>query len=329
MVDVPASNPGPQDEQLVSDLAVGGVFLTGGTTAGLSSVQTIVHQLQALAATTTDGIRLYVAADQEGGQVQALQGPGFDVIPSALALGEEDPTALQQSSERWGAQLAQAGVNLNLAPVMDVVPADVGVTNQPIGRYDREFGDDPATVATHGSAFITGMHAAGVSTTIKHFPGLGQASGNTDVSAGVIDNVTTTQDPDLATFGAGILSGTQFTMVSLATYTKIDPTRPAAFSPVVINTLLRSELHFRGLVISDDLGRAAQVQAIPPGERAIDFWNAGGDIVLTSSPASSLAPMVDAVVAEMQQDPMFRQLIDNDVQAVLQAKQSAGLLPCS
>ena len=119
------------------------------------------------------------------------------------------------------------------------------------------------------------MSASGVATTAKHFPGLGRVVGNTDFSAGVVDAVTTANDPYLGSFRAAIGAGVPFVMVALATYTRIDPAHLAAFSPLVIGGLLRGDLGFRGVVMSDDLGATAAVASMLPGQRALSFLLAG------------------------------------------------------
>src|SRR5439155_22575051 len=128
---------------------------------------------------------------------------GCDAIPSARRQGAIAPPTLRAQARRWGAQLRAAGVNLDLAPVMDTVPgASFAQSNPPIGQLDREFGFDPATVASHGSAFARGLADAGIDATLKHFPGLGRVTGNTDTTSGVTDRITTRDDPYLAPFAA-------------------------------------------------------------------------------------------------------------------------------
>ena len=196
-------------------------------------------------------------------------------------------------------------------------------------HYQRELGDNAADVASHGVAVVKGLQAAGVAATLKHFPGLGRVVGNTDTTSGVEDTLTTRGDPFLAPFAAGIGAGAQLVMISLAVYRQIDPTGPAAFSSVVIRQMLRGDLGFRGLVVSDDLGAAQQVRAVAPGARAVNFLSAGGTVVLVVKPASDFAVMIAAVLARAGADPVFHQLVDTDALAVLTAKQSAGLLRCS
>jgi beta-N-acetylhexosaminidase len=268
-----------------------------------------------------------VAANQEGGEVQALTGPGISPIPSALDQGSVTPRLLTSMASAWGDQLRSAGVNLNLAPVLDVVPAGTERSNAPIGALDREYGHDPATVAGHGVAFLRGMARAGIATSAKHFPGLGRVTGNTDFTSSVVDTVTTATDPYLQTYQAAIDAGVPLVMVALATYTRIDSRELAVFSPAIIDGLLRQRMHFTGTILSDDMGVAAAVAGISRGQRAISFVSAGGDLITTES-----LPVADemdtAVAARVATSSAFRAQVDAAALHVLTTKQAYGLLPC-
>jgi beta-N-acetylhexosaminidase len=207
---------------------------------------------------------------------------------------------------------------------MDTVPAGFG-PNAPIGDLDREFGHTVAAVSSHGVAVVRGLAAGGVDATVKHFPGLGRVVGNTDTSSGVTDTVTTRHDAYLAPFATAIKAGVPFVMVSTAIYSQIDPHRPAAFSAIVIGDILRGDLGFTGVVISDDLGAAAQVSGYGVGRRAVEFLQAGGDLVLTVD-ASQAAEMAGALLAKAQNDTAFKAKVDAAALLVLEAKQARGLL---
>ncbi|MHA3703402.1 glycoside hydrolase family 3 N-terminal domain-containing protein [Jatrophihabitans sp. YIM 134969] len=302
------------------EAAIGNVFLGGRSTDGVDAVADLTAQLQAAAPA---GVPLLVATDQEGGQVQVLSGPGFDTLPSGVEQGRIDPATLHGDATTWGRQLAAAGVRVDLGPVLDTVP--VGADNPPIGGYDREFGHDPATVSAHGVAVATGLAAAGVVATGKHFPGLGRVDLNTDTHAGVTDTVTTASDPYLQPFRAAIRAGIGMIMVSSAVYTRIDGRQQACFSSTVVSGLLRSTLGFRGVVVTDDLGNATAVADVPVGDRATRFVDAGGDLVLDVAPgqAPSLAA---ALVAKAQAEPAFAAKVRAAALRVLRLKASLGLL---
>jgi beta-N-acetylhexosaminidase len=313
---------------MIERSAPGGVFLTGRSAAGVDATAGALATVQRLGAGASGGIGMFVATDQEGGQVQVLSGPGFSRIPPATVQGGWEPDVLQAAATRWGRELRAAGVNVNLAPVADVLSPALGTANAAIGRYDRAFGTDPQVVTDHVRAFSQGMRDAGVVSTVKHFPGLGAVRGNTDFSAGVVDRQTTDTDPDLLPFISASRAGTPWLMLSTAIYTKIDASRAATFSPAVVTTLLREKIGFQGLIVSDDLGRAEQVAAVTPGQRAVRFLAAGGDIALTADP-TTLGPMIDAVLAHATDDPGFAAQIADAQRRVLEAKLPLGLLPCA
>jgi beta-N-acetylhexosaminidase len=318
----------PAEIAAIEKYHLGSVWLIHSRNGGVASVRRLSDAIQALAtAENTDAVRFFVAADQEGGLVQRLNGPGFASIPSALAQGELSPAVLQGAAATWGSELEAAGINLNLAPVMDVVPPGQDATNEPIGALNREYGHDPTTVGDHGAAVIRGMARAGVATTLKHFPGLGRVTGNTDRVAIVVDGTTTANDPRLGAFRTGIEAGAPFVMVSLATYTAIDPDHPAVFSPEIMGTLLRGTLGFEGVVMSDDLGAAAAVSSLPPGDRATAFIAAGGDFMIVGG-VDRVGQMAAAVLDRVGSDPAFAAQVDAASTRILEAKAAYGLISC-
>jgi beta-N-acetylhexosaminidase len=306
----------------------GSTLLVNARTGGIETDRRLAAAIQDLATRpNTDGVRFFVAADQEGGRVQRLTGPGFATMPSALEQGGLAPATLQQDAVQWGSSLRAAGVNLDLAPVMDVVPPGADATNEPIGALQREYGHDPNTVGDHGAAVIRGMAQAGVATTLKHFPGLGRVVGNTDTVAGVSDTVTTADDPYLAAFRAGIAAGAPFVMVSLATYSAIDPDHQAVFSQKIVGGLLRGRLGFRGVIMSDDLGSTTSVASMAPGDRATTFIEAGGEFIVVEGVDAADA-MAAAVLDRAEANSGFATDVSAAALHVLQAKAAAGLLTC-
>ena len=117
-------------------------------------------------------------------------------------------------------------------------------------------------------------------------------------------------------------------MVSSAIYSRIDPEQQASFSAAIITTLLRESIGYRGLIVSDDLGRATQVAAVPPGQRAVRFLRAGGDIALTAEPAT-LGPMIDEVLSTAASDPEFAERVTEAQRRIVEAKTHLGLVPCA
>ncbi len=318
---------GPDEIHAIQAEHVGSVWFVEQSNAGVAGIRAVADAVQAQASSaSTAQARFFVAANQEGGVTQALHGPGFSEIPSATVQGTFAVQTLRDDAATWGKQLLAAGVNLDFAPVVDVVPPGGDAQNQPIGALNREYGHDPTTVGTLGAAFLRGLHQASIDGTIKHFPGLGRVQGNTDVTAGVVDTVTTANDPYLQSFAQGIAAGADMVMVALATYTQIDPNRLAAFSPTVMR-LLRGPLGFRGVIVSDDLGATAAVADIQPATRANNFLDAGGDLIISKTAAATDA-MIAGLQARVRTDATFRTRVTESARRILAVKARWGLLPC-
>jgi beta-N-acetylhexosaminidase len=198
--------------------------------------------------------------------------------------------------------------------------------NQPIGVLHRGYGHDPQTVGSAVVAFIQGMQGAGIATTAKHFPGLGRVVGNTDNTSGVVDSLTGPHDAYLEPFSQAIQAGAPFVMVALATYTRIDPNHLAAFSPAVMD-LLRHDLGFKGVIVSDDLGATKAVEGIDPALRATAFLEAGGDLMIVRGLGVAIQ-MQRAVVSKATTDPGLRSLVDAAALRILETKRAHGLLSC-
>jgi len=301
---------------------VGGIFLAGRSQTAATDLGATVAGWQAAA----PGPGLWVAADQEGGNVQTLRGSGFAVLPTARAQGALPPADLAALADRLGGALSTAGVNLDLAPVVDIVPAGTEQANPPIGVFARQYGSTADVVVAAAGAIVGGLAAHRVTATLKHFPGLGTVQQNTDTAAHVVDSTVTAGDAQVAAFGTLAASPAHpFVMVSSAVYAHIDATTEAVFSPVVLTDLLRGQLTFTGPIISDDIGNAVAVKAVPAGERAVRFLAAGGTLVLTVD-ATLVPEMIDAVLARSAADPAFAAQVDAALHVALLAKARAGLL---
>lgn len=317
-------------DSLVARRHLGGVILLGGWGDGIDRVRATARHLASLAsAEDTAGLGMLVAVDQEGGAVQQLRGDGFSRMPSATTQGEGSAKALTADATRWAGQLRAAGINVNLAPVADTVPASLGRANGPIGQYDRQFSSDPARVARMVGAFVAGMRAGGIASTVKHFPGIGRITGNTDVTAtGITDRTTTVDDPYLEPFRTGIQDGVELVMVGSAVYSRIDPGTNAPFSRTIVTGLLRDRLSYDGVVITDDVGAAKAVADVPVGQRATRFIAAGGDITLTARP-STVPAMHEAITEKMAADPAFAAKVEAATTRVVDLKLRMGLARCS
>ncbi|MFJ5954912.1 glycoside hydrolase family 3 N-terminal domain-containing protein [Paenarthrobacter sp. NPDC092416] len=321
MVAAKATGAEPGTMEALTRYHTGNVYLTGRSKAGTAATAAVVSSLTGtVSAATTGGLPLFVATDQEGGFVQVLAGPGFSTIPTALVQAGSGPAKLRADATTWGKELRSAGVNVNLAPVLDTVTSPgFAPSNAPIGYFQREYGYLPAQVSALGNAFAQGMADAGVAPVVKHFPGLGRVVPNTDASRNVRDTDTTRNDPNLEPFQAAIKQGVRWVMVSNAYYDRIDPANIAPFSPVVMDSMLRADAGFTGIILSDDLCSAAQLEPWTDAERALNFVDAGGTMLVCAEPAS-IPAMHQAVVQKAEVDAVFRAKVDAAALTVLRVK---------
>lgn len=323
MIGTPLANP-TTIVGTVRKYQLGGVFLAGRSTASAATMRRDIGIIQAAAPT---GVPLQIALDQEGGVVQTLSGADFPSFPSAVAQGQESTSTLKAQATAWATRLHDIGVTIDLAPVSDVVPAGTASGNPPIGALDRQYGSTPAQAAHGVTTVVAAVQGAGVQTTLKHFPGLGRVRYNTDNSTRAVDSQTTATDPSLQPFIDGIKAGTAAVMISSASYPKLDPNEIGPFSEPIVTGLLKDKLGFTGVIISDDFGSATAVKAVPIGQRAVRFLQAGGDLVLTNV-LTNAGPMQTALLAEAQSSTTFHTRLTDAARHVLASKARAGLLPC-
>ena len=306
---------------LISTRHVGSVVLIGNWNNGTAAAKTAADALQSYA---PSGNQLIVSTDQEGGQVQHLKGSGFDTMPSAVAQGQMSADTLRSSAKTWGGQLKQAGINVDLAPVWGTVQVKRS-SNAPIGALNRDFGLDSNGNAQHGIAFVEGMRDAGVGATVKHYPGLGAVTGNTDFTTeGILDTTTTLDDEEIGAFNTTIKQAKPaMVMMSLATYQRIDSSAPAAFSSKIIDGTLRGSVGYDGVVISDSLSAAA-VSGIATKDLGVRLVDAGGDLACIGD-TSYVTPILDGIIARAQSDPAFAKKVTASATRVMTLKYQMGL----
>jgi beta-N-acetylhexosaminidase len=213
---------------------------------------------------------------------------GYLPSPSAEDLGRSGDVAYTRlEARRMGATLREAGINWNLAPVVDVA---VTPDNPAVVALGRSFSSDPERVVAHARAFIEGMHEAGVLTALKHFPGHG--SSLQDSHAGFTD-VTATAEPDveLAPYRALIALGLADSVMTAHVFNRgLDPWDPATLSRYTVDRILRRRLGYQGVVVSDDLLMGAIIRHYGLEEAAVDALGAGVDVLLISENSTGAQP---------------------------------------
>lgn len=271
---------------------IGGVILFGGNIESRSQLARSVATMQA-AARASGRPALLIATDQEGGRIRRLAWAG--PLPTTTELGRLGRDRVKAEALAAGRQLRAAGVNVDLAPV-----ADVPAAGSFMALEQRTFATTAAGVATAATAFARGLAAARVAAAVKHFPGIGRATRNTDRAAVTVPATAAALDgTDLLPFRRAIAAGAPIVMISNATYPALDA-KPAPWSPR-IQALLRRELGFEGVTITDALEGAAATRGRTVAAVASLAAQAGIDLLLlTGSEASSDAAFERVVRAAEQ-----------------------------
>jgi beta-N-acetylhexosaminidase len=307
-----------ESAQLVTDLGLGGVILMGNVqdtdAAGTAAqVRALTDALQAAGSTVGgQSVPMLLATDQEYGWVTRIRS-GIVQLPSAMAFGAAGRPDLTEAA--WagaGEELAAVGINVDFAPVADVIghPA-----NYVIGS--RSFGASADIVAPQVVAAVKGLQSSGVAATIKHFPGHGNTNVDSHTALPVLSQSRAELDAtDLAPFRDGIDAGAQLIMSGHLDVQAIDPGVPASFSSKVLIDLLRGELGFEGVVVTDALNMAPAMQW-PAGEAAVRALLAGNDLLLMPP---SLVEARDGLLAALGSGQLPRERLVEAVTRILTLK---------
>ena len=315
---------------LIAAGTLGGVILfsvdqpTGGprNVESPDQLRALVADLAAAAPATTP---LLVAVDEEGGQVARL-GPrhGFPPTRSAAELGQGTPSETRDAAAAIARTLAEVGVTLNLAPVVDLA---VNPDNPIIAGIGRSFSADPAVVTSHARAFIEAHHAAGIRSAIKHFPGQGSATGDTHL--GIVDVTDEWTDVELEPFRTLVADGLPDAVLTAHIFNAtLDPDHPATLSHATVDGLLRHDIGFDRAVISDDLQMGAIRDAYGFDEAVALAIEAGIDLLLVANQivyepdvATRIVDLVEGLVREGR---ISEARIDASYRRILALKGVAG-----
>jgi beta-N-acetylhexosaminidase len=288
----------PVEESNVASVAAevaagaGGVILFGS-----SAPANLASTLHTLTASSPGGIAPLVMTDEEGGVVQRMANL-VGSLPSARQMAATmSPAQIRQLLTTIALRMRAAGVTMDLAPVLDL-DNGVGPNNRdPDGT--RSFGLNPNVAAADGIAFLQGLEAGGVVPVVKHFPGLGQASGNTDVAPATTQPWSVLRQAGLLPFKSAIAAGAPVVMIANATVPGLS-TLPASISATVMTTVLRDQLGFHGLVMTDSLSAGALVDIGYSVPRAVvAAITAGADMVLYTAATAQVASLTSATATAL------------------------------
>ena len=271
-------------QDLIMNQHVGSVLIIGNWNSGTAGVAAATSALQSYAPANN---RLLMTTDQEGGLVQHLQGSGFDQMPSATDQGTMSTDQLRRSAAVWGSQLKSAGINVDNAD--------------------------------HAKAFIQGMADSGIGSAIKHYPGLGSVTGNTDFTAdGILDTTTTLDGAEINAFNSALEANPSMVMMSLATYQAIDPNNPAVFSSTLVTDYLRNTVGFQGVITSDSLSATA-LSGVQPSDLGVRLVEAGGDLACIGA-FDYVQQVLDGLHAKAAADSAFADKVKQSAIRVMTLK---------
>jgi len=316
MISMGSTEPDYYVEKMIRERNIGGLLLFGYNMQSEVQTQALTGALQRLSIKTEPSVPLFIAVDQEGGEISSA--PWVSPQPAAARVGVRgDPAKAREIAEQMGNELLRAGVNTDLAPVVDTgFGAAIG---------DRSYGEDPRLVAEMGAAAVEGFESAGVVSAAKHFPNHGPATADSHARLPVVDHDRDTmRSYDLPPFEAAVKAGVPMVMVGHLLYPAIDPDRPASLSPEAVK-MLRGELGFDGVVVTDDLAMAGALGGGPPARAAVEAVEAGADLLIISSPPQQQADAYDAVVAAVESGEIPRERVEASVERLLQVKERYSL----
>ena len=305
--------------QVVAKYHLGSViyFAWSGNLANPAQIATLSNGLQQ-SASDNGGTPLLISTDQEGGNVTRIGAP-VAVSPGNMAIGATfSPADSFAMSHATGQQLHALGIDVDDAPVVDTNTNPANTADGP-----RSFGDRAGPVSAMAAASVLGYETAGVAATAKHFPGLGSTSINTDNGIAISDETRAQFDAnDLPPFRAAIAAGVDEIMAAHIVAPSLDPSgAPASLSKPIVTDLLRNQLHYNGVVVTDALSAAA-LQNVDPAERAVQAVEAGDDQLLMPT---NLADAENAVLAAVQSGRLTEARIDQSVTRLLTLKTRLGL----
>lgn len=320
----------PPNHPLMRDISqrhLGGVMLRSqpvnkrtrlGNIASPAQLQTLTHLLQSASPTT-----LLIAVDQEGGKVIRLKPQaGFPATTSFAQLGQwNNLTKTHQRSDEIAKTLHRYGVNFNFSPVVDL---NSNPKNPVIGSLDRSFSPDPAIVTAHASQVIMAHRSYGVATCLKHFPGHG--SSKDDSHHGFVDITETWEKSELQPFASLVKASLADAIMTGHVYnTRLDTKLPATLSQTVITGLLREELKYDGVVISDDLLMDAIRQHYSFAESIELAINAGVDILLICSSDDKLVGDTISLISDLvKKGRISEERIDQAYRRINRLKSNLG-----
>jgi len=312
--------PGPELDSntvsLIKDYHLSGIILFKRNITDPIQLARLCRDVQRVSLASS-GIQMFLAIDQEGGRVARLEEP-FTRFPGNAAIGESpDPesSALEYAGTT-AREMSLVGLNMNMAPVLDVANPDMDAHLQ-----GRSFSDDPLLVAALGRIVIDTLQQAGIMAVGKHFPGLGRSDRDPHLHLPAVGaTLEEMESVHLPPFAGAIEAGISAIMSSHALYPSLDPGVPATLSRKIIGQILRDKMGFGGLVISDDLEMRAIEKERPLPEGAADAFEAGIDLLLICKDQSLLRESIEHLRNKLLREEISSERLHESQKRIAQAK---------
>lgn len=312
-----------EEKDFIIDYNIGGICLFGRNVSSPEQVSELCAEIQALRDLQEDQAPLFIGIDMEGGRVHRLKSP-FTIWPAAKKLGDLDSISTSyQFANYMGQELSSVGINLDFAPCVDVF---TNPANTVIG--DRAISSDPEKVAGHASALVRGYTKANIITCAKHFPG----HGNTLVDSHLdlpIENLEfgELENCELIPFKKLIRTKVDMIMTSHIKFPKIDPEWPVTLSEIFIKDIVRKDLGFQGLIITDDLGMKAMANYFGAEEIPVRALQAGAELLLYCNEPETPLIAIESLVAAHAQGTLDKSILQANHRKILDFKKQKLINP--
>jgi len=317
---IPGTAGSERAAALIEQAHVGGVILIERNVESYGQMLELISDLQRMAQASSPSVPLFIATDQEGGRVSRVLLPEMTHFPAAFHQGvHADPDYVEAAAYVTGVELRRLGVNMNLGPVIDLYGQ---LDETVIG--DRSFGADAGLVADLARAYVHGADRAGIIPVAKHFPGHGVTAINSHERLPVVRLTRSERSSILAPFSAAIDAGVDVIMTAHILYEDLDPDRPASVSPAITTGLLRDQLDFDGVVITDAIEIGEPAPPLQEPDVVRNSFAAGADIILAGR-ASDVLPLVQEAIRLVRSGLESEERLNESVRRILRVKFAAAI----
>jgi beta-N-acetylhexosaminidase len=312
MIGVSGSHLDEETRVMLEEYPFGNVILFDRNLKNPDQVRTLNQELKKTMKNTSGGLQPFVAIDQEGGYVRRMKNY-LPAMPSARALGQTSPEQTKQWAVKTGSSLRNLGFTLNFAPVVDLNSAK-----------NRSYGSTPQQVVPYAKAAIDGYSSVGLSTCLKHFPGIGKVQTDPHDDGDVVTLTREELDQEDGRPFRELISQTHpeytYVMVSNVTFPQLDARQPACLSAAVMNTLLRGTYHYEGIILTDDMEMGAMAKHYAFAEMGVRAVESGADIVLVCHDYDHMKEVFDGLLSAYESSKIDKARVDEAVHRVVRTK---------